>query len=236
MRVTRDPFAPFDLPPLRPLAYAPPEGAPEVLHADDHLLAVAKPAGLLTVPGKGEALADCLEARARAAFPSARIVHRLDLHVSGVVVLALTAEAQRHLGLQFERRRARKTYLARVAGVPAEARGTIDLPLRADWPRRPRQEVHPGGRPARTDWVRETAEPEAPPRGAARLRLHPLTGRSHQLRVHLLALGHPILGDPLYADEAAYAAAPRLMLHALRLELRHPEDGREIAVEAPCPF
>ena len=189
----------FALPPLRPLAYAPPPGLP-VIHVDEHLLAIDKPSGLLTVPGRDPGLADCVAARAEAAFPGARIVHRLDMDTSGVLVLARNAEAQRHLGLQFERRHVSKLYEAVAAGIPEAEAGTVDLPLATDWPQRP------------------------------------LTGRSHQLRAHLLALGHPILGDALYADEATYAAAPRLMLHACRLELRHPVGGAPLTLAAPCPF
>jgi tRNA pseudouridine32 synthase/23S rRNA pseudouridine746 synthase len=229
-------FAPLPLPPLRDPAYAPPPGLPRVLHADARLVAFDKPSGLLAVPGRTAELADCLAARAEAAFPGARIVHRLDRDTSGVILLARDADAQRHLGLQFERRGVAKTYLARVAGLPADDTGEIDLPLRADWPNRPRQTPHPEGRPALTRWQVLARAPRAAPRGAARLRLSPVTGRSHQLRVHLLALGHPILGDALYADADAYAAAPRLQLHAETLELRHPDDGRPLRLTAPPPF
>ncbi|MDF2234270.1 RluA family pseudouridine synthase [Albimonas sp. CAU 1670] len=225
----------FVLPPLRPLDYAPPPGLP-VIHVDAHLLAVDKPSGLLTVPGREAALADCVAARAEAAFPGARIVHRLDMDTSGVLVLARTPEAQRHLGLQFERRHAAKLYEAVVAGLPTQEAGTVDLPLATDWPERPRQRPTPEGRRAITEWEVLARDPNAAPRGAARLALRPLTGRSHQLRAHLLAMGHPILGDALYADDAAYAAAPRLMLHARRLELRHPVGGAPLTLEAPCPF
>jgi len=225
----------FVLPPLRPLAYAPPSGLP-VIFADAHLLAVDKPSGLLTVPGRDPGLADCVAARAEAAFPGARIVHRLDMDTSGVLVLARTPEAQRHLGLQFERRHAEKLYEAVVAGLPEIDAGTVDLALATDWPQRPRQRPDPAGRRAVTEWEVVARTPEAPPRGAARLALRPLTGRSHQLRAHLLAMGHPILGDALYADEPAYTTAPRLMLHARRLELRHPVGGAPLVLEAPCPF
>ncbi|MBP7243309.1 RluA family pseudouridine synthase [Amaricoccus sp.] len=200
-----------------------------VLHADDALLVFDKPSGLHTVPAKPPGTQDCLEARARAAFPGARLVHRLDRDTSGIVVMARTALAQRHLGWQFERRQLEKTYVARVAGeVPGEV-GRIDLPLIADWPNRPRQMVcHDRGKPSVTDWRVLAREP-----GATRLELRPLTGRSHQLRVHLLALGFPILGDPLYGDPAS---AARLQLHAASLRLRHPEGGAWIAFAAPTPF
>lgn len=218
--------------PPRPGAdYAPPDGAPEIVHADHQILVVIKPAGLLTVPGKGPELADCLLARLKASHPEVLLVHRLDRDTSGIMVFALTPHAQRHLGLQFEKRQVRKTYQARVFGRLEPRRGTVDLPLAVDWPNRPRQKVDPvAGRPARTEWRVIRHED-----GATRVRLHPLTGRSHQLRVHMAALGHPILGDPLYAEGAA-RAAPRLMLHAEELRLRHPDGGAGVRFSAPCPF
>lgn len=212
--------------------YAPPAHGPDILYHDDQLLIVEKPAGLLSVPGKGEARADCVIDRLRGAFPQVLLVHRLDLDTSGVMVFALTPAAQRHLGLQFERRHVRKTYLARVWGEIAATEGMIDLPLIVDWPNRPRQKVdHQNGKPALTRWkVLRRAD------STTRLRLFPETGRSHQLRVHMQALGHPILGDPLYATGAALDAAPRLQLHAESLRLRHPDGGRGVTFRSACPF
>lgn len=211
--------------------YDPPDVPLDVLHADSCLVVVNKPAGLLSVPGKGPDLADCLLARIQAAFPEALLVHRLDRDTSGVMVFALSPHAQRHLGLQFERRQMRKSYLARVWGLPQADEGEIDLPLVVDWPNRPRQKVcHETGRAALTRWRVLRRE-----EGTSRLRLFPETGRSHQLRVHLQAIGHPILGDPFYAPPAALAAAPRLMLHAESLRLRHPEGGRGMTFHAPGP-
>lgn len=212
--------------------YAPPAEAPHVLHADHEILVVDKPAGLLSVPGKGEDRADCLIARLAGPFPEVLLVHRLDLDTSGVMVFALTRHAQRHLGLQFEKRQVKKVYLARLAGRLEPATGTVDLPLTVDWPNRPRQMVdHERGRPARTDWrVLRATEAET------RVRLMPLTGRSHQLRVHMRSLGHPILGDPLYAEGAARDDHPRLMLHAESLRLRHPDGGRHMTFSAAAPF
>ncbi|WP_101067568.1 pseudouridine synthase [Roseovarius salinarum] len=211
--------------------YAPPDAPPEVLHADHELLVVDKPAGLLSVPGKDAHLADCLLARVQAVHPEALLVHRLDRDTSGVMVFALTPHAQRHLGLQFEKRQAKKTYVARVAGRLEPRTGTVDLPLVVDWPNRPRQTVcHETGRAAVTDWrVQRHGD------GETRVRLMPKTGRSHQLRVHMLALGHPILGDPLYA-EGALADHPRLMLHSEELRLRHPDGGAGVRFRAPPPF
>lgn len=212
-------------------AYTPPDTPLKILHQDHELLVADKPSGLLSVPGRGEHLADCLLARIQAAFPEALLVHRLDRDTSGVMVFALTPHAQRHLGLQFEKRRIKKTYIARVWGHLNPRTGTVDLPLIVDWPNRPRQMVdHDNGKPAITDWRVLRYEDDA-----TRLRLSPQTGRSHQLRVHMLALGHPILGDPFYAEGPA-RAAPRLMLHAESLRLRHPDGGRGMTFKAACPF
>ena len=211
--------------------YAPPQGPLVLLHQDHQVLLVDKPAGLLSVPGKGADLADCLIARVQAVFPDALLVHRLDRDTSGVMVFALTPHAQRHLGLQFENRQTKKTYVARVWGEMAAREGTVDLPLIVDWPNRPRQMVdHDNGRPAQTDWrVVRVGD------GETRVRLMPRTGRSHQLRVHMLALGHPILGDPFYATGPA-RDFPRLMLHSETLQFRHPDGGRGVRITAKCPF
>ncbi|MCC5964159.1 MAG: RNA pseudouridine synthase [Rhodobacteraceae bacterium] len=211
--------------------YTPPDTPLDILHEDHELVFVNKPAGLLSVPGRGADRADCLVARLQVAFPEILLVHRLDLDTSGVMVFARSPHAQRHLGLQFEKRQTRKTYIARVHGMPTGGSGRVDLPLTVDWPNRPRQMVcHQTGRPAQTDWKVIRTEDTG-----ARLRLMPVTGRSHQLRVHMLALGHPILGDPIYATGAALAH-PRLMLHAQGLRLRHPDGGKGMTVTAPVPF
>ena len=212
--------------------YAPPDEPVRVIHADHAVLLVNKPAGLLSVPGKGADLADCMIARAQSIHPEALLVHRLDLDTSGVMVFALTRHAQRHLGQEFETRKTRKVYLARLWGHLLPKEGRVDLPLIVDWPNRPRQHVnHDTGKPAVTDYrvLRHAAD------GTTRVRLYPLTGRSHQLRVHMLALGHPILGDPLYATGDA-RAFPRLMLHAESLRFRHPDSGISMTFSAPCPF
>ena len=211
--------------------YTPPDTPLDILHMDAELLVVNKPAGLLSVPGKGPELADCLMSRLQEAFPDALLVHRLDRDTSGVMIFALTAHAQRHLGLQFEKRQTRKTYVARVAGRVAEKTGTVDLPLIVDWENRPRQMVDlENGRAAQTDWrvLRQSDE-------ETRIRLFPKTGRSHQLRVHMLALGHPILGDPLYASGAALEH-PRMMLHSEELRLKHPDGGRSMKFRAAATF
>jgi len=211
--------------------YAPPQDPLVILHHDHQVLLVDKPSGLLSVPGKGEDLTDCLIARVQRIFPDALLVHRLDRDTSGVMIFAMTPHAQRHLGLQFENRQTKKTYVARVWGEMADKTGTVDLPLIVDWPNRPLQMVdHENGRAAVTDWrvVRVGG-------GETRVRLMPKTGRSHQLRVHMLALGHPILGDPFYATGPA-RDHPRLMLHSETLQFRHPDGGQGIRITAPCPF
>jgi len=211
--------------------YSPPNDPLVILHEDHELLVVDKPSGLLSVPGKGEHLSDCLLARVQAAFPTALLVHRLDRDTSGVIVFALSPHAQRHLGLQFERRQVKKTYVARVWGEISDKKGSIDLPLIVDWPNRPLQMVDfEIGKKAVTDWrvVRARA-------GETRVRLMPQTGRSHQLRVHMKEIGHPILGDPFYAHGPA-REYPRLMLHSETLQLRHPDGGAGVRINAPAPF
>jgi tRNA pseudouridine32 synthase/23S rRNA pseudouridine746 synthase len=211
--------------------YNPPQDPLTILHDDHQVLLVDKPSGLLSVPGKGELLADCLLARVQAVFPMALLVHRLDRDTSGVMIFALTPHAQRHLGLQFEKRQTKKTYVARVWGEMAEKTGTVDLPLIVDWPNRPRQMVdHENGRQAQTEWrVMRVKD------GETRVKLTPRTGRTHQLRVHMLALGHPILGDPFYAEGEA-GDYPRLMLHSETLQFRHPDGGQGMRITAKCPF
>jgi len=198
------------------------------LHVDQHLIVLDKPAGLLAVPGRTEA--DCLAARAQARWPDALVVHRLDMATSGLMVLARGVAAQRRLGAAFAERRVHKTYVAVVHGLVAGDAGEIDLPLAADWPRRPRQQVDwQRGKPALTRW-RVLARDAAATR--TRLALEPVTGRSHQLRVHLQALGHPIVGDALYGQ----AEGERLLLHAQQLGLPHPADAGWREFSAPAPF
>jgi len=195
-------------------------------------LLVEKPAGLLSVPGKPVNHKDCLESRIQDDFPEARIVHRLDMATSGIMVLALNAAAHRHLGLQFERRHIKKNYVANVWGVISEDQGVVELPLRCDWPNRPLQMVDfEQGKSASTHWqVLERGN------NSTRLLLSPKTGRSHQLRVHMQQIGHPILGDVFYAHEDAMQAANRLMLHAQSLILFHPDGGRTCNFSVQAPF
>lgn len=216
----------------REFIYAPSDAPIEILHEDEALLIVNKPSGLLSVPGRLDEHKDSLETRLRAIYPDTLLVHRLDVPTSGVMVFARTKAAQRHIGMQFEKRQTRKTYVARVWGHVTEDSGHIDLPLIVDWPVKPRQKVcHETGKPSQTDWVVLEREDDA-----TRVRLHPRTGRTHQLRVHMMAIGHPILGDRFYADDEALGAAERLQLHAEELVLRHPVGGAEMTFRSEVPF
>ncbi|HET7867626.1 MAG TPA: RluA family pseudouridine synthase [Burkholderiaceae bacterium] len=205
-----------------------------IVHADDGLLVLDKPAGLLTQPGRGEHLHDSLATRVQAAFGDALIVHRLDMATSGLIVLARGREVHARLSWQFRERRVRKHYVAVVDGLVAAGQGEIDLPLAADWPNRPRQKVDAvAGKPSQTLYRVIARDPV---RGCTRVGLQPVTGRSHQLRVHLLALGHPILGDALYADARVRDAAQRMLLHASELAFEHPLDGRALEFRSTPPF
>jgi tRNA pseudouridine32 synthase/23S rRNA pseudouridine746 synthase len=205
-----------------------------VLFSDAYLLVVDKPHGLLSVPGRDPANRDCVPSRLHSEFGELRIVHRLDLDTSGIMVLARTLEAHRHLNRQFEQRQVEKYYEALVWGLPNDDEGEINLPICVDWPNRPRKIVdYVNGKAAQTFYSvldRDSG------RNITRLVLKPITGRSHQLRVHLAEIGHPILGCPFYAHEQALAASERLTLHARSLKLTHPISGEALLFEAPTPF
>lgn len=208
----------------------------EVLHADEHIVVLRKPAGLLCVPGRGPDKQDCLSARAQLAWPDALIVHRLDMATSGLVLMARGATAQRSLGDAFANRQVSKRYIAVVDGhLEALSPGEwalIDLPIAADWPNRPLRVIdHDHGKASQTRW-----RPLAWEGAATRVELEPVTGRTHQLRVHLRALGHPILGDALYAPPEVQARAPRLLLHASELSFVHPASGQRMTFASPAPF
>lgn len=208
----------------------------KLLHVDDALLVLDKPSGLLAVPGRGPEKQDCLAARVRARYPDALVVHRLDMATSGLMVMARGAAAQRALSRAFADRAVKKRYIAVVAGRPAAPQGwgTIDLPIMVDWPNRPLQVVDPHrGKPSVTRWRVLEYDAEAP---TTRVELEPVTGRSHQLRVHLRALGHPILGDALYAPPDVQAMAGRLLLHACVLGFAHPATGEALTFAQPAPF
>ena len=198
-----------------------------VLYADEALLVLDKPAGLLSVPGRGEDKQDCLSARAQALYPDALIVHRLDMATSGLMVLARSPAAQRSVNDAFANRQVSKRYQAVVDGLlptPPNDWGVIDLPIIVDWPNRPRRIIdHERGKPSLTRYQVLSHNIAS---NSTRLTLEPVTGRSHQLRVHLLALGHAIVGDALYACSRAQALSDRLLLHACSLELPHPTSGQ----------
>lgn len=215
--------------------YTPPEGPLDVIYEDESLLAFHKPSGLLSVPGKDPAHRDCLELRAKAQYPEALLVHRLDMDTSGVFLMARNKHVQGNLGKQFERRKVQKTYLALVDGLPEDQEGLIDLPLICDWPNRPRQKVcHEQGRPSQTHW--HVLQTQTSYQSATLLALRPITGRSHQLRVHCMAIGHPILGDRFYAPKNVLEQSERLMLHASTLQIHNPKDGSLLRLHAPCVF
>lgn len=203
----------------------------DIPYSDKHLLIVNKPAGLLSVPGRGPDKKDCVLRRAQCSFPTARIVHRLDCATSGAMVLALDAETHRALSRQFHDREVQKRYIAWVSGVPQQASGDVREPLMTDWPNRPRQKVDPAGKSAHTRYLTLRIEEDR-----ARMQLTPVTGRSHQLRVHMQTLGHPILGDEFYGDARSRSASDRLMLHAEYLAFKHPASHQHMEFELHAPF
>lgn len=190
-----------------------------ILYQDDDLLVANKPSGLLSVPGRGPDRTECLLSHLQTFCPECLIVHRLDMDTSGLMVLAKNKAAHRHLSIQFQERLTHKTYQALCYGRPSKQQGTIGLPMRCDWDNRPLQMVDfKQGKWAQTQWQQlEQFE------NYWRVELTPITGRSHQLRLHLQAIGHPILGDNLYADPLTLAMRPRLCLHATKLRFQHPK-------------
>lgn len=204
-------------------------GSPGLIHLDEALLVADKPAGLLAVPGRGEDKQDCLSSRIQQEFPDALVVHRLDMATSGLMVFARGAQMQRELSRLFERRLVSKRYVAVVAGRVEPAAGEVDLPLIADWPNRPLQKVdHEQGKPSLTRYRVSRHD-----RDTTRVELDPVTGRTHQLRLHMAAIGHPILGDAFYGDAAS---APRLLLHACSLSFVHPRSGEPLSLTSEAPF
>ncbi len=196
-------------------------------------MVVNKPSGLLSVPGRQEEHKDSVMTRIQRDFPAAESVHRLDMATSGIMVVAMSKAAERELKRQFREREPEKTYVARVWGHLTEEKGVIDLPLICDWPNRPKQKVcFETGKPAQTGYEVLALDDD----NSTRVRLKPVTGRSHQLRVHMLALGHPILGDNFYAHEDAKAMAPRLQLHAEMLTITHPKYLTPMTFRQPADF
>lgn len=233
--VAQKPYHPVDY--ARSFDYSPPPtalmpGQADCIYQDEHIWIVRKPAGLLSVDGKAEHHKDSLAARMRALDPQTRIVHRLDMATSGLIIFARNANALRHIGLQFEKRHVEKRYIADVAGIIKGECGSVEGAMICDWPRRPIQMIDPeNGRKAVTHWEVISRE-----KNNTRVALTPVTGRSHQLRVHMLYLGHPILGDRLYAPDEAFNAAPRLRLHAEWISLFHPIGGARMDFTSPCLF
>lgn len=215
------------------LEYKPPQSPQlQVVYRDNMIVVLNKPSGLLTVPGKQPQHKDSLASRAQRVWPNVGVVHRLDMATSGLLVWALDKSVHGKLAQQFEKRKTKKQYIARVFGNLDAEQGLIDLPLICDWPNRPKQKVDwLTGKSSQTYW--QVLEREA---SATRVKLFPITGRSHQLRVHMLALGHPILGDRLYAHDEARSSATRLQLHAEKLSFYHPVTEQWLEFAAPCPF
>ena len=218
---------------IRPFLYNPPKLPLEIIYIDSSIIVLNKPAGLLTVPGRPEIHSDCLLTRLRREVFGALLVHRLDLDTSGLIIFARTSSSQVHLNKQFETRKVKKVYLARVKGHIEKNEGTIELPLIVDWPNRPIQKVcFNTGKNSTTKYkVLSRAK-----KNESWVELHPITGRSHQLRLHMKSIGHPILGDPLYADEATFEASNRLELYSVSLELLHPKTNTPCVFSAPVTF
>ncbi|WP_061014667.1 bifunctional tRNA pseudouridine(32) synthase/23S rRNA pseudouridine(746) synthase RluA [Photobacterium leiognathi] len=219
--------------PLPVLNYNPPTDPwLDTLFLDSDIIAVNKPSGILSNPGRAPEHHDSIFARVLAEHPESQIVHRLDMGTSGLIVLALNKNSERHLKAQFRERETQKVYYARVWGHIAQDTGTVDLPLICDWPNRPRQKVcFDDGKPSVTHYEVVSRDEKT-----TLVRLLPVTGRSHQLRVHMQALGHPILGDQFYAADEALEASPRLLLHAAELTFTHPGTDEPMHLFAPCEF
>jgi len=216
-----------------PLPYSPPLDQPDILYIDSDIIVVNKSSGLLSVPGRGEDKQDCLISRINASHPDALIVHRLDMPTSGILILARNPNTHRQLSKQFETRNITKQYTAMVQGCVKEQQGEINLPLITDWPNRPKQKVdYEQGKPSLTRYEILSVNTKEQ---TTRLKLTPITGRSHQLRVHLLSIGHIIIGDGLYSEVEA-AKNKRLHLHANKIVFLHPSTNKTIVIENTCPF
>jgi len=212
----------------------PPDLGLDLVYQDEALIVVNKPEGLLSVPGRGDDRADCMVSRVQLRVPEALTVHRLDMATSGLLVFARGPDMQRALSLAFQDRGVSKRYVAVVHGLVQPDEGVVDLPLIADWPNRPRQMVcHERGKPSQTRFQVLARDAVA---AQTRVALEPITGRSHQLRVHMLALGHPIVGDPFYGDADVQRPFARLYLHAAELGMPHPVSGQWVSWACEAPF
>lgn len=217
------------LPPMSPYL--------DIIYQDDDIVVLNKASGILSVPGRLPEHQDCLQNRVQRVLPSATIVHRLDMATSGLLIMALNKPAHVAISRQFEQRKTQKTYLARVLGNVTLNEGSVDLPLICDWPNRPKQKVdHENGKQSLTHYRVLKRNQSDSAQATTLVELTPVTGRSHQLRVHMLALGHAILGDRLYASQVGLAMSNRLQLHALKLSLFHPKTTQAISFHAPCAF
>ena len=217
---------------MEPFVYSPPKTPLDILYIDEDVLVVNKPSGLLSVPGKELKHWDSLELRVKAQYANSLLVHRLDMDTSGVIIFALNKSSQRSLNLQFEQRVVKKIYEARVFGNINKNNGSIDLPLKVDWPNRPLQKVDiKEGKDALTHWHVLKRE-----RNATRVRLMPESGRTHQLRVHMMSIGHAILGDRFYGNAIEINLAKDLQLHAKKLMVNHPKSGKSLELISKVPF
>ncbi len=209
----------------------------DIIFQDNDIVVLNKCSGLLSVPGRLPEHQDCLQNRVQSVLPTATIVHRLDMATSGLIIMALNKAAHVAISRQFEQRQTKKNYIARVFGHVQEQQGSVDLPLICDWPNRPKQKVdHENGKPSLTHFQVLAYDELSSGDDSTLIELTPVTGRSHQLRVHMLAIGHPILGDRLYAHEQALTVSSRLQLHARNLSLSHPVTGELLTFVALCPF
>lgn len=217
------------------IIYTPPEDTGlDILFQDDYLLALNKPSGLLSVPGKDADKKDCLATRVQQRFADALVVHRLDMATSGIMLMALNKDIHRELSILFQQRQVKKTYVAVLDGLLEEDLGSVDLPLITDWPNRPRQKVdYQQGKASLTHYRVLERYPDSQ---TTRVELSPETGRSHQLRVHMQSIGHAIIGDRLYASSRAQEKSARLLLHARQLILNHPVSEAEITISCDAEF
>ncbi len=211
----------------------PPHIKLEILYKDDDLIALNKPSGLLSVPGRGESKQDCLISRLQLEFPQALVIHRLDMPTSGILLFALNKEMQKRMGMLFEKKNIYKEYIAKVHGILGEKKGIINQPLITDWINRPRQKIdYKTGKPSQTKYTLLSTDNK----NNSLVMLQPITGRSHQLRVHMSSLGHAILGDELYGTSQTRNASQRLLLHAQKIEFIHPISNLKIHIECNVNF
>lgn len=209
----------------------------DIIYQDDDIVVLNKPSGLLTVPGRLPEHQDCLQNRVIKVLPTATVVHRLDMATSGIILMALNKPAHVEISRQFEKRLTKKRYIARVFGKVSEQTGSVELPLICDWPNRPKQKVDfEHGKKALTHYEVLDYHDDIDGQTTTLVELTPVTGRSHQLRVHMLAIGHPILGDRLYAHEKALTVSNRLQLHAQMLAVSHPVTKQQLTFSKACPF